>query len=270
MYNALNIPESFKYRVQGLNSEHLHLKIHAVTTCSWSQAKLFSALLVPIFMAYSRNCMTEAKNDIQIFLSQAFPESPNLALIPAVALENTDERKPGHTGREDPLPWAIMVENLQKTDLETILYHQFWLSSKISFAAHPSDTFITKWVGNYLFYAKEDQQREVIATLQQTLVDKTSAIRKELDKLPLFLATSIINSINTRAYQVGRNKTKTHWAFYIESPHPNNIKQHHKWVDITTCTDWYHNNIGMGAHKKVPLTCHVCKGLDHSTMQCPL
>ncbi len=36
------------------------------------------------------------------------------------------------------------------------------------------------------------------------------------------------------------------------------------------CMDWYHNNIRMGALKKVPLTCHTCKGLDHSTMQCPL
>src|SRR5258708_38148434 len=39
MYNALNILESFKYHIQGLNSEHLCLKIHTVTTCSWSQAK---------------------------------------------------------------------------------------------------------------------------------------------------------------------------------------------------------------------------------------
>src|SRR5258707_9718609 len=105
-------------------------------------------------MAYLRHRMMEAKNDIQILLSRAFPNSPNLTLIPAIAQEPSDERKPSF--KEDPLPWAIMVENLHKSDAKTLLYYQVWLSKKISFAAHPPDTFIMNWVGNYHFYTNED------------------------------------------------------------------------------------------------------------------
>ena len=90
-----------------------------------------------------------------------------------------------------------MVENLHKSDAETLLYYQVWLSKKISFAAHPPDTFVTNWVGNYHFYANEDQEKEVISTIQSTLADKTSTIGKEVDKLPLFLASTIINSTST-------------------------------------------------------------------------
>ncbi len=173
--------------------------------------------------------MTEVKNDIQIFLTRAFPASPDLSLIPAVTLENTDERKQNH--KEDPLPWTIMVENLWKQDTQTLLFHQFWLSKKISFAAHPPDTFITRWVGNYLFYAMKDQECKVLQALQNTLADKTTVIGKEINKLPLFLATSIIDSVKVRAYQVGRSNPETHWALYIETPHPKNIELHCKWVD---------------------------------------
>jgi len=163
-----------------------------------------------------------------------------------------------------------MVENLRKSDAETLLYYQVWLSKKISFATHPLDTFVTNWVGNYHFYANEDQEKEVLATIQTTLVDKTSAIGKEIEKLPLFLASAIINSASTRAYKIGRNDPETHWAFYIDTPHPDNIENHWKWVNMANRTDWYHTNIGMGALRKVPYTCRACKGLDHSTMQCPL
>src|SRR5258708_1109485 len=212
-YNVLMIPKSFKYHIQGLNTKHLRLRTHVVTIHSWSQARPFSALLIPIFMAYSRHKMTEAKNDIQILLFRVFPNSPNLTLIPAVAQELTDERKSNY--KDDHLPWAIMVENLCKTDAKTLLFYQVWLSKKISFVAHPSDMFVTNWVGNYHFYANEDQEKEVISTIQSTLTDKTSTIGKEVDKLPLFLASTTINSTSTRAYKIGRSDPKTHWALYI-------------------------------------------------------
>src|SRR5260370_17863392 len=134
-YNAITFLPTFQYCIQGLNSEHLQLKIHVVTTWSWAQAKPYSTLLVPIFMAYSRSCMTEAKNDIQIFLSHAFPDSPDLFLIPAIALKNNEERKPTH--REDPLPWAIMVENLKKEEAEILIFYQIWLSKKHPFLPTP-------------------------------------------------------------------------------------------------------------------------------------
>src|SRR5258708_10181012 len=118
--------------------------------------------------------MTEARNDIQIFLSRACRASPDRTLIPAVALENTDERRQNH--KEAPLPWAIMVENIQKQDAHTLLHYQFWLSKKIAFTAHPPDTSITKWVGNYLFYATKDQECEVLLALQNTLANKTTVI----------------------------------------------------------------------------------------------
>src|SRR5258708_14053044 len=103
------------------------------------------------------------------------------------------------------------------------------LALKEDLLCGPPDTFITKWVGNYLFYTTKDQECKVLLALQNTLADKTTVIGKEIDKLPLFLATSIINCTKVRAYQVRRSDPETHWAFYLESPHPKNIKLHHRW-----------------------------------------
>src|SRR5260370_27567620 len=123
--------------------------------------------------------MMEAKNGIQVFLSWAFPESSDFSLIPAVTLENTEEIKLSH--KADLCPWAILVENLWKEeDVETLLFYQIWLSKKISFAAHLSNTFVSNWIGNYNFYANTDQEDVVLSTLQDTLADQTSIISNEV------------------------------------------------------------------------------------------
>ena len=53
-------------------------------------------------MDFKMEMVAEAKNDIQIILNHAFPESLDLSLILAVALKNAEERKLTH--REDPQP----------------------------------------------------------------------------------------------------------------------------------------------------------------------
>src|SRR5260370_12297453 len=124
-----------------------------------------------------------------------------------------------------------MAENLQREDVETLIFFQIWLLKKISFAAHPPSTFVSNWLGNYNFYANADQGNKVLSTLQDTLMDQNSIIGKELHKLPLHHATSIINSARIRAYHVSKNDNETHWAFYTDTPYPNNIELHHNWVD---------------------------------------
>ncbi|KAF8314564.1 uncharacterized protein EI90DRAFT_3022272 [Cantharellus anzutake] len=173
----------------------------------------------------------------------------------------------------EPHPWGIMVAGLQAQDAATLLFHQFWLSKKISFAAYPATPFTSEWLGNWAIVAGEKQKTKVLQCLKETLSLPNSVIGHYL------LCTvpdsneclEIVNSARVEPINVTRGTTTTiHWIFLAKSPHPADTEKHQKWVNAAEATEWFHLSTGTGDLCNPPAPCKCCKGRDHTTLQCPL
>src|SRR5260370_1648473 len=151
-------------------------------------------------MSYSKKKKKDSRDKAMTFLKQAFPLSPNLAVIIMVPSELVNENT--IWPQEDPHPWSLM-HNFQEDDVDTLLYHHFWLSKAISFSVFLANTFVTKWINNYHFFTNDttdETHNQIISTIAVTLSDNTSAISKELHKLPQETISNIINSINIHPF----------------------------------------------------------------------
>ena len=170
-------------------------------------------------------------------------------------------------------PWGILAAGLKYQDAATLIYHQFWLSKKLCFAAFPSTPFTSDWLGNWVFAAKEKDLPIVLECVHSTLSDPTT-------KIGAYLAINIpdpakrrtiIESAKVRPLTIKRNETETiHWSFTAKSPHEDDTIRHRQWIIEARNTEWYHSTLSTGELCIPPHSCKCCKGQDHTTNQCPL
>ncbi|KAF8343142.1 uncharacterized protein EI90DRAFT_833280 [Cantharellus anzutake] len=267
-YNAFRLPPNFHYRVQGMFSVHLRLNVSKIAQQAWDNANDHAVIIVPLYMTFSLSRMQKAKVDTLIFLKRAFPESAATlnVVLPAKAANQNPKL-------DEPLPWGIMVAGLQYQDAATLLHHHFWLSYKFSFVAYPATPFTSDWIGNWAFAADESDEAIVLECLRQNLATPQTTIGKYLMKaIPDEQARQdIINSARVRPIRPIPNDNDTiHWAFLVDSPHPEDVDEHRLWVNAAYATEWFHPAISAGELRIPRTACRCCKGRDHFTVQCPL
>ncbi|KAF8336992.1 uncharacterized protein EI90DRAFT_3119321 [Cantharellus anzutake] len=232
-YNVLPLPPNFTYKVRGMTSALLHTNVSERGQQAWNNTDDHAVIIVPLYMSYTIPKRQEARTEVEIFIERAFPASgPTLDIIPAARV--------GNTNGYEPHPWGIMVAGLQAQDAATLLFHQFWLSKKISFAAYPATPFTSEWLGNWAIVVGEKQKTKVLQCLKETLSLPNSVIGHYL------LCTvpdsneclEIVNSARVEPINVTRGTTTTiHWIFLAKSPHPSDTEKHQKWVNAAEATE---------------------------------
>ncbi|KAF8342117.1 uncharacterized protein EI90DRAFT_3011660 [Cantharellus anzutake] len=108
-FNVHPLPEGFDHQILGLNSMHLHLNVLKGAIDAWEDTINCAIIIIPIFMAFSRAKMGEAKDYATTFISCAFLASANTLCTIPVANEIEE-------CSDDPLPWGIMIEGLTYQD----------------------------------------------------------------------------------------------------------------------------------------------------------
>ncbi|KAF8337108.1 uncharacterized protein EI90DRAFT_3014045 [Cantharellus anzutake] len=135
-------------------------------------------IIIPIFMAFSRAKMGEAKDYATTFISRAFLALAN-TLCTILAANEIEECG------DDPLPWGIMIKGLTYQDAATLLHHQLWFSKTFSFSAHPATNFTSDWLGNWDFAATAKDTSAALECLKATLSHPDTTIGRYLaEKVP--------------------------------------------------------------------------------------
>ncbi len=265
-YNVHPLPNNFNYRVKGILGLHLRLNLSEWAKTTWESTPDSSVIIIPLFMSFSLAHMQEVREDAKTLLGRAFPDSePTITIIPAAKKTNIK--------CDEAPPWGTLVAGLKYCDAATLLHYQFWLSKKLCFMAYPASPFMSDWLGNWAFAAKEKDQNTVLKCLHNNLSDPTTTIGAYLaTNIPdPTMRQGIIQSAHAHPLKVKKNGIETiHWSLSVHSPHPDDIHSHHKWVNAAKNTDWYHCTLSSGEFSPPPHSCKCCKGHNHTTNQCPL